>query len=141
MTDPQLHQYLQDLENCAGDDFAMLQDCGAEYFSTSDLLEMRGVWKEKTRVFDKLHRINMFIGLSSPVWLIASGLLFWGGYMRSALTTFTVFPVTFVLFIGFAVFIKIQYGSRGLLDWAGREISDELDKRTEAEKLRKRRKG
>lgn len=138
MNNSQLHKYLENTETRAEDEFTLLEDCGAEYFSTSDLLEMRGVWKERVRMYSKLHRLNMGLVLSAPLWP-ALGFVFVLCEMPAAVRSAVVlFFVHFVLFIFFAFFIKINYNSKGHLDYTGRQITGELLRRQNEAAAQKR---
>jgi len=129
MNDPQLHKVLSNLESKAQDDFAMLEECGAEYFSTADLWELRGRWKEQTRMFKKLHKANIILGASAPVWLVLAAFFGIFGMVTAATFTVLIFPIVFFLFIVVAFFLRSQYRSTGYLEFIGLEIEQELKKR------------
>lgn len=129
MNDPQLHKLLSGIEAKAKNDFEMLEECGAEYFSTSDLLELRGRWKEQTRMFEKLHKANIIVGASAPIWLVLAAVFGICGLVRAATFSIFMFPMAFFLFIAAAFFLRSQYRSTGYLEFIGLEIEQELKKR------------
>lgn len=138
MNNPQLHKLLSDIEVKSSDDFAMLEDCGAEYFSTPDLLEMRGKWKEQMRMFKILHRANIYIGSTSPLWLVVAGVCGVLGLGRGVLFSLTLFPLTLFIFLGISIFLRQTYRSKGWLDFVGREINSELNRRQSEEKKKRK---
>ena len=129
MNDPQLDKLLSGIEAKSKDDFAMLEECGAEFFSTSDLLELRGCWKEQTRMFTKLHKANIILGASAPVWLVIAAILGVSGFTKAASSALFVFPIVLLVFMIAAFFLRAQYRSKGYLEFIGREIDYELGRR------------
>jgi len=129
MNDPQLSKVLAGIEAKSTDDFAMLEDCGAEFFSTSDLLELRGRWKEQTRMFTKLHKANIILGASAPAWLALAAILGISGFTNVATVAIFIFPIVLFIFLLGAFFLRSQYRSKGYLEFIGREIDYELGRR------------
>ena len=129
MNDPQLNKLLSGIEAKSKDDFTMLEECGAEYFSTADLLEMRGRWKEQTRIFTKLHKANIILGASAPIWLVLGAIFGICGQVKGATTCIFMFPIVFFVFILGAFFLKRQFKGKGHLEFIGREINYELGRR------------
>jgi len=129
MNDPQLNELLSDIEAKSKDDFTMLEDCGAEYFSTSDLLELRGRWKEQTRIFTKLHKANIILGASAPIWLVLAAVFGICGFVKAATTAIFMFPIVLFIFMLGAFFLRSQFRTKGYLEFIGREINYELGRR------------
>ena len=129
MNDPQLNKLLSGIEAKSKDDFAMLEECGAEFFSTADLLELRGRWKEQTRMFIKLHKANIILGASAPSWLVLAAVFGINGFVKAATTAIFVFPLVLFVFLIGAFFLRAQYRSKGYLEFIGREIDYELGRR------------
>ncbi len=129
MNDPQLDKLLSGIEAKSRDDFAMLEDCGAEYFSTSDLLELRGRWKEQTRLFIKLQKANIILGASAPAWLVLAALFGINGFVKSATLAIFMFPIILFIFLIASFFIRSQFRSKAYLEFIGKEIEYELGQR------------
>jgi len=129
MNDPQLDKLLSGIEAKSKDDFAMLEECGAEYFSTADLLEMRGRWKEQTRIFTKLHKANIILGASAPAWLVLAAIFGICGLSKAATFAILLFPIVLFIFIVGTFFLRLQFRSKGYLEFIGREIDYELGRR------------
>lgn len=129
MNDPQLHKLLSGIEDKSKDDFAMLEECGAEYFLTADLLQLRGRWKEQTRMFTKLHKGNIILGASAPGWLVLGAVFGICGFVKAATMAIFMFPIVLFIFMLGAFFLHTQYRSKGYLEFIGREINYELGRR------------
>ena len=129
MNDPQLDKLLSGIEAKSKDDFAMLEECGAEYFSTADLLELRGRWKEQTRIFTKLHKANIILGASAPGWLVLAAICGINGLVKTATSAIFMFPIVFFVFILVAFFLRTQFRGKTYLEFIGREIDYELGRR------------
>lgn len=129
MNDSDLNKLLSGIEAKSKDDFAMLEDCGAEYFSTSDLLELKGRWKEQVRMFTKLHRTNIILGASAPFWLVLGAIFGICELTRAATLAIFMFPIVLFIFLLASFFIRAQYRSQGYLEFIGREIEYELGQR------------
>jgi hypothetical protein len=129
MNDPQLDKLLSGIEAKSKDDFAMLEECGAEYFSTTDLLEMRGRWKEQTRIFTKLHKANIILGASAPAWLVLAAICGISGFEKTATSAIFMFPIVLLIFILGAFFLHSQFQGKTYLEFIGREIEYELGRR------------
>lgn len=126
MNDPQIHRMLSDIEKTSEDDFSMLEECGAKYFATSDLLQMRGKYKEQVRVYKIIHKANILMASLSPLWLVVAGLAAFLELPRLVLVSLILFPLSLFLFFGIAVFLRQTYRSQGYLEFVGREIEEEL---------------
>ncbi len=129
MNDSDLNKLLSGIEAKSKDDFAMLEDCGAEYFSTSDLLELKGRWKEQVRMFNKLQRANILFGASAPFWLVLGAILGICELTRAATLAIFMFPIVLFIFLLASFFIRVQYRSQAYLEFIGREIEYELGQR------------
>lgn len=129
MNDPQLNKLLSGIEAKSKDDFAMLEECGAEYFSTADLLELRGKWKEQTRIFTKLHKFNIILGASAPAWLVLAAICGISGLEKTATSAIFMFPIVLFIFIAGAFFLRAQFKGKTYLELIGREIDYELGRR------------
>ena len=132
MNDPKINQLLLDIERKAGNDFELLEECGAEYFSTSDLLEMRGKWREQMRIYRHLHKTAIIIAAVSPIWaLIGYGFIYLNQVALAVLSLFLV-PFSFLIFGALFFYLRRQFKSYSFLNYVGRLIETELTYRQDA---------
>ena len=124
-----LNKQLQDIENQAGKEFEYLLAVGAKYFSTDELLELRGVWKARYRLFCKFQKIVILLGASSPGWILVGFTLSLLGFQGLAFYATMLFPITFVLSIAGAFWLKSEFESKGFLEHVGTMINSEIKHR------------
>jgi hypothetical protein len=131
-----IDDYLKKLETEATDEFELLDSTGPEYFSTPELLELRGRWKERWAFFSVLHRGSILLGASSPIWILLGFAFGAMGLQTPAAISLLFFPVTFLSFIAVSIALKLHFGSRGQLEYLGRIIDIELSRRQSEQRKR-----
>jgi len=124
-----LDQMLQHLEANAENELAFLADTGAEYFSTAQLIRLKGQWQAKHALFRQLNFVLIRIVAFSPVSLIL-----WMGAMALnfrllGLLFLLFFPFSFLLFFGGQLFIRFAFKGNGHHEQVGEMIDRELEKR------------
>ncbi|MCB0641170.1 MAG: hypothetical protein KDC44_05995 [Phaeodactylibacter sp.] len=127
-----IHKLLHDIEREVENDFAMLHSLGPGYFPTATLLELKGRCKEKLLIYDRLHRLGVILGASSPIWLVLGcifGALSW--YFLASLILF-LFPVSVCLFVLSMVLIQAYFGGRDNLEGTAQIVEAELNRRQDA---------
>ena len=117
------------LEENATDELAQLASLGAEYYSTEQLLRLRGQWEIKNQLFHLFQRVFIRIVAFSPIWLV----LWWGcGLLKlKGLSLFflSLFPLSFMIFFVGLWFMLTFFKGKGHLDRVGEMIAQELTKR------------
>ncbi|MEM9918226.1 MAG: hypothetical protein AAF990_09040 [Bacteroidota bacterium] len=131
-----LHQQIKDIEKNAGNELNYLLEVGADYFPTAELLEMCGMIKARIRLFDKLHKIVILLGASSPAWLLIGFLCAIVGLNGLALYVTMLFPISFFLCIAGAIWMKREFNSKGHLEHIARVLRWELIQRQKAKEQR-----
>lgn len=124
-----MEKFLSHMETKAEDELSFLLSTGAEYFTTDQLLRLKGQWEVKNRLFHKLHALFLRIGALAPVWLllwlVCSGL----NLARLGVFFLFFFPFSILSFLGGMLLLRNLFAGKGHLDMVGRIIQDELQKR------------
>lgn len=117
------------LEREANDDFSMLEEVGPTYFTAEHLQDMREVVCTRLLQFDKLNRLNMWLGGSSALWIagIFLGLAFDQRIMAVAFCIGLVISLS--AFVTGNVLLKLRFDSRGSLEYTLGVIEEELRRR------------
>ena len=127
---------IKHLEDNASDELAHLESVGPEFFTTEQLLRLRGQWEVKNYLFKVFQQLVVRIVAISPVWV--------GGYYLFAslklkylaLLSLALFPLSFVVFFAGLAFIYSYFKGKGHLDRVGEMIAEELNRRKDAAKGR-----
>ena len=129
MPDRSITGILELFERQAEDELNLLSETGPEFFTTPQLLRLRGQWEVKSALFQLFQRIMMQVVAISPLWMILALLLFWLKWIILALALALLFPLSFVFyFFGLWLMQKVFRG-RGHLEAVGEGINVELDRR------------
>ncbi|MCO6493197.1 MAG: hypothetical protein J5I98_32555 [Phaeodactylibacter sp.] len=120
---------LKHLEDNASDELAHLESVGPEFFTTEQLLRLRGQWEVKNYLFKAFLKLVIRIVAISPVWICGYYLLAFLGLRYLALLSLSLFPLSFVVFFAGLVFIYSYFRGKGHLDRVGEMIAGELGKR------------
>ncbi|MCB9266332.1 MAG: hypothetical protein H6558_14985 [Lewinellaceae bacterium] len=125
---------IKHLEDNASDELAHLESVGPEFFTTEQLLRLRGQWEVKNHLFRAFQQLVVRIAAISPVW-VAGYFLFTLLKLRYlALLSLALFPLSFVVFFAGLAFIFKYFKGKGHLDRVGEMIAEELNRRKEAGK-------
>lgn len=130
MEDLKLKKLLSDLENEASDEFGQLLSVGGKFYSTADLLYLKGRWRERYQTFLMLHRLLMYVAASSPVLLLSGTALAFLKVHYLAFTLIVMAPVAFLAFLLGSYFLKREYDSKGHLEYLGLILEEEINERT-----------
>lgn len=117
------------LEEQAEDELAQLAEVGAEFYTTEQLLRLRGQWEVQYQFFQFFHQWVIRVAVWSPGWLVLGaglGMLDWAG---ASLFCFFVFPVSFVVFFLGLWFLHRFFKGKGHLDQVGEMIAEALGER------------
>lgn len=125
-----LDHMISHLEQTAEDELSLLEDTGAEYFTTPQLMRLYGQWEVKNRLFHTYQKLLIRIAALSPLWI--------GGYFIGQLLEWTYFsflllagfPLSFMVFFAGLIFIKAFFKGKGHLDQVGDLIKVELRNRS-----------
>ena len=127
---------IKHLEDNASDELAYLESVGPEFFTTEQLLRLRGQWEVKNQLFKAFQKLVVRIVAVSPVWIAVYYLLAFLGLKYLALLSLALFPLSFVVFFAGLAFIYSYFKGKGHLDRVGEMIAEELTRRKEAGKGR-----
>ncbi|MEM1218663.1 MAG: hypothetical protein AAGH79_07115 [Bacteroidota bacterium] len=124
-----INNLLSKLEKESNNEFGLLESTGPDFFSTPSLLELRGQWKERMRLFQVLHRLTISIGASSPAWLVLGAIFGILGLQLPATICLLMFPISFLIFLISTFAIRSYFRGKGHLEMMGRMIENELIRR------------
>ncbi|MEO1516221.1 MAG: hypothetical protein AAFV95_14455 [Bacteroidota bacterium] len=133
-----LNEQIHKIESMAGDELKYFLSVGPEYYSTAELLELVGMIKAKLKIFSKLHKLVILIGASSPAWVVLGFLCALVGVEQLAFYFTTLFPVSLVVCIAGAFWLKKEFNSKAYLEHVARTLRWELVKRQEAQEEEER---
>jgi hypothetical protein len=122
-------QLLSSLERDAADELSLLEETGAEFFTTEQLLRLRGQWEVRNQLFSFFQNLVLRIVSTAPFWLVLWGLFQWLEWSWLALAMLAMFPVSFLLFFAGLLFMHRFFRGKGHLDRVGELIAGELQKR------------
>jgi len=120
---------LQHLEEHAENELSFLADTGAEYFSTAQLIRLKGQWQVKHQLFKQFNLLLIRVIATSPIWLIlwmAASALHWS---LLGVCLLVLFPVSFLVFILGQFFLRFAFRGNGHHEEVGALIDQELEKR------------
>jgi hypothetical protein len=117
------------LEKEADDELAYLEATGAEYFTSAQLLRLRGQWEIKNQLFREFQKVLLWLVAVSPVWLGGWFLFRTLQLTYLALLSLALFPLSFVLFFAGLIFMFRFFRGKGHLDRVGEMIDAELQSR------------
>ena len=127
---------IKHLEDNASDELAHLESVGAEFFTTEQLLRLRGQWEVKNYLFKVFQQLVVRIVAISPVWVGGYYLFAFLKLKYLALLSLALFPLSFVVFFAGLAFIYSYFKGKGHLDRVGEMIAEELNRRKDAAKGR-----
>lgn len=125
---------IKHLEDNASDELAQLESVGPEFFTTEQLLRLRGQWEVKNYLFKAFQKLVVRIVAFSPAWIAGYYLLAFLKLKYLALLCLALFPLSFVVFFAGLVFIFSYFKGKGHLDQVGEMIAEELKRRKETGK-------
>lgn len=130
--DPTVDRILKSIEEDAsrGSELDQIVAFGPAFYSTGDLLRLLGKWEATILHFRELHRALLWIGASSPAWIIISLLMFLFGLPRAGYFIIALFPLSFLVFVAGAFWLKKRFTSQGHLEHIGELIRQELKRRS-----------
>ncbi|MFN7119105.1 MAG: hypothetical protein ACK4TA_20065 [Saprospiraceae bacterium] len=120
---------LKHLEKASADELAYLESVGAEYYSTAQLLRLKGQWEIKYQLFWQFQQFLMRCAASTPIWLLlwfVFDLLKWKWL---SLFSLALCPLCFFIFFAGLLFIRKFFRSKGYLESVREMIDYELLKR------------
>ena len=120
---------IKSLESNAADELAYLESVGVGYFTTEQLLRLRGQWEVKHDLFDRFQQLLLRLVAYSPVWIGGWFLFEWLGWHYLALLSLALFPLSFVVFFAGLVFMRSFFKGKGHLSRVGEMIALELERR------------
>lgn len=126
---PKLDQMLLNMEEKAEDELSFLLSTGVEYFSTAQLMRLKGQWEIKNYYFHKLYKTWVKIGATAPIWLCIWLALDLSGLPIIGLFFLLLFPSALIAFFIGMVVMRRLFPGKGHLDMIGRLINDELSRR------------
>lgn len=124
-----LNRVLSHLEEHADDELALLEATGPEFYSTGDLLRLRGQWEIKNQLFRRFNSLLLRTVAISPFWIAAYYLADLLAWRYLSLLFLAFFPLSFVIFFAGLLFMRRFFHGKGHLDAVGEMIVTELRKR------------
>ena len=121
-----LHQQIEQIEQSTSNELEYFTSVGPKYFTTAELLELCGSVKTRLKLFNKLHKVVILIGASSPAWLVVGFLSSLMGLQGLAAYFTALFPISFTLCLVGAFWMKKEFNSKGYLEYVARELRNEL---------------
>ena len=128
-----MEQTIAALEKKGKDELGLLFEVGPEYFTTADLIRLLGQWEIKTQLFQTLHKTLIWIGASSPAWLILGVLFHFIGLPYLASFALVLFPVSAISFVIGLIWMNSYFKSKGYLEHTEALIKGELRRRERSE--------
>lgn len=129
MTDHELNRTLADLESDAEDELSFLASTGAQYFTTAQLIRLKGQWEVKNHYFHRLHKTWIWMAALAPIWLCIWLLLDLIGLSILGLVFLFFFPFSlFSFFVGMGL-MRWLFPGKGHTDMVGDMIQEELERR------------
>lgn len=117
------------LERQVAEDLDLLAATDASFFTTADLVRLKGRWELKFELFNKVQSKLILLITCSPFWLVMSFFAGMMGLVRLATFSLMMFPTSFVIFLLGLLTMKYYFKSKGYLELVGSMIHDELKKR------------
>jgi hypothetical protein len=134
MAEHNLNKTLTDMESNAEDELSFLFSTGAEYFTTAQLIRLKGQWEVKNYYFHRLHKTWIRMAALAPVWLCVWLLFDLVGLPVLGLIFLFFFPFSLVSFFVGMFLMRWLFPGKGHLDMVGDMIQEELIKRKAKEK-------
>lgn len=129
MDNSSLYKALESIEKEAGQDFNLLLSTGPAYFSTAELLEMRGRLMERQQLFYRFQKSNLWLAALAPCWLVVGFIFGVFGWITPALAAFLLFPLTLAMFLAGLILARSWFGAKGNMEHIGLLIEMELSRR------------
>jgi|GEM_PF-1692192 len=126
MPDRSIKGILDLFEKQAEDELNLLSDTGPEFFSTAELIRLRGQWEVKSALFYFFQKVLLQIVAISPIWMGLAVLGFWLKWNLLASIFVLLFPISFLLYFVGLWWMQKVFRGRGHLDEVGRKIAAEL---------------
>lgn len=120
---------LKYLEKQASDELSYLASIGAHYFSTAQLIRLKGHWEVKNHLFWQLQGLLLRIAATAPIWLIAWFVFDLLQWKWLSLLSLALCPLSFFIFFAGLLFMQKFFKSKGHLESVGEMIEGELLKR------------
>lgn len=117
------------LEKNAEDELSYLESVGAEFFTTAQLIRLKGQWEVKNQLFGRCQFLLVRIAGISPVWLALWFLFDVIGWNTISIFCLSLFPVSFLIFFGGLMLMNYYFKGKGHLEFVGDLIDLELCKR------------
>ncbi len=125
-----LDHMISQLEQSAEDELSLLEDTGAKYFTTPQLLRLYGQWEIKNRLFHVFQKLLLRIAAISPLWVGGYFICQAVGWNYISMLLLAGFPLSFMVFFAGLIFIKVFFRGKGHLDKIGDQIKVELRNRS-----------
>ena len=123
------------LEKEADDELAHLAAVGTEYFTSAQLLRLRGQWEVKNQLFRRFQKGLLWMAAVSPVWIGGWFLFRFLEMSYLALLCLALFPLSFLIFFAGLIFLYTFFHGQGHLDRVGEMIDAELKERISQRRL------
>ena len=136
MKELNLHETLTDMESKAEDELSFLLSTGAEYFTTAQLIRLKGQWEIKNHYFRQLHKVWIRVAALAPLWLCVWLVFDLLGLPVLGLVFLFFFPFSLMSFFAGMLLMRWLFPGNGHLDIVGELIQAELNKRSTKEKRR-----
>ncbi|MBK7871198.1 MAG: hypothetical protein IPJ74_11220 [Saprospiraceae bacterium] len=120
---------LRYLEKTTSDELSYLESVGTKYFTTADLIRLKGQWEIRNQLSTQLQGLLVRIALFSPVWLVAWFLFSKVNLDFLALLSLVFFPFSLIVCFWGLHLVKRNFKGNGHLAFVGDMIDLELHRR------------
>lgn len=134
MEEHNLNKTLTEMESKAEDELSFLLSTGAEYFTTAQLIRLKGQWEVKNYYFHRLHKAWIRMAALAPAWLCVWLVLDLMGLPVLGLFFLFFFPFSLVSFFVGMFLMRWLFPGKGHLDMVGEMIQQEIIRRKEKQK-------
>ncbi|MDX1942590.1 MAG: hypothetical protein SFU99_18640 [Saprospiraceae bacterium] len=121
---------LRYLEKATSDELSYMESVGTKYFTTADLIRLKGQWEIKNQLFTRLQGLLVRIALFSPIWLLSWFLFSRLGIDFLALLSLVFFPFSLVVCFWGLHMVNRIFKNKGHLAFVGDMIDLELHRRS-----------
>lgn len=124
-----IDEMAKQLEKKATDELSLLAEVGPDYFSTADLIRLKGQWQVKHQFFNQTNTGLLYLVAASPIWAVLSMIAFLFKMPAAGNLLLSLFPLSFLVFFVGLFMMKRVFKGNGHLAFVGEAIEQELTDR------------
>ncbi len=135
MPNRNLNQLLREIEESVDDELTYLSETGPAFFSTPQLIRLKGQWESRNQLFHKIQKLLIRVAAFSPTWLLMWLACYLIDLPTLATVALALFPFNLFLFAAGLLLIRYLFPGTGHSDMMGELIRSELQSRKTEQKL------